>query len=67
MKMNMLDNISLDELAKMCIDKKCEVTLNIEPTRCEINITPWKPFVYACPYKEQTSSENLEVIYENHT
>ena len=48
--MEFLKTINLDELIDKVVREKISVTINIEPDRTEIQIEPWKPFEYHCPY-----------------
>lgn len=45
----MFKNIDLDLLIKKAVEEKVEITISVEPGRTEIQIQPWKPFVYTCP------------------
>ena len=46
----------VNSLAKMAFENKVEISISIDPTRTEINIVPWKPFEYHCPYHGVTTN-----------
>lgn len=50
--MEFLKTIILDELIDKVVHDKISVTINVEPDRAEIQIEPWKPFEYHCPYNK---------------
>lgn len=43
---------TLDRIINM-VSKGYEVHITVEPERTEIEIMPWKPFEYACPYEKK--------------
>lgn len=55
-----IDSEMLNECFKKVVEEKVEVTLSIEPDRVEIQIQPWKPFTYACPYRIGNEQEETE-------
>ncbi len=50
--MEFLKTIILDELIDKVVHDKISVAINVEPDRAEIQIEPWKPFEYHCPYNK---------------
>ena len=42
------------ESIKAVVEKKIAITIEITPECESINIGPWKPFEYTCPYKEKS-------------
>ena len=53
----MLKDINFDSLIKKAVKESCEITITVEPGRTEIQIQPWKPFSYTCPYEKRGDSE----------
>ena len=48
-KINIADVI--DKLIGYVIENKnCEVNIEVEPDRVQINIAPWEPYKIKCPY-----------------
>lgn len=48
-----LSDINIGDLMKKAVENKVEVTINLEPDRAEVQIRPWKPFEYSCPYQSK--------------
>lgn len=51
-RMIQIDMESLEKLLKFVKDGN-EVHMEFEPHRTTIEVMPWKPFEYKCPYKEK--------------
>lgn len=47
---------SFDNLMKMVEDGH-EVHITYEPERVEVEVMPWKPFEYRCPYQMAQKEE----------
>ena len=50
-KVIQIDMESLEKLLKF-VKEGNEVHMEFEPHRTIIEVMPWKPFEYKCPYKE---------------
>lgn len=57
--MELLKTINLDELIDRVVREKISVTINVEPDRAEIQIEPWKPFEYRCPYSKDGADNGM--------
>ena len=44
--------VNLGELIDRVVRERISITINVEPDRAEIQIEPWKPFEYHCPYRK---------------
>lgn len=49
-----LNDIPLDDLINEVFEKRCEIEVRVSPDGVEINIRPWEPFHYNCPYHQDT-------------
>lgn len=45
-----VNGITLEDLAKIAVEKQVSITVTIEPDCETIEMSPWEPFHYACPY-----------------
>ena len=45
--------LTLEDLAKIAIEKRVSIAVTIEPDREIIEMSPWEPFHYTCPYGQQ--------------
>lgn len=43
----------LDEIIKRVVAEQIEIEISVTPDEEKITITPWKPFKYSCPYREE--------------
>ena len=46
-----IDYKTLKSLATLAAETKSEINIELTPERTTINIAPWKPFEYQCPYR----------------
>lgn len=40
----------VEQLVKAVVENQVEVSIDIEPDRCEIRLEPWRPMRMQCPY-----------------
>ena len=45
-----IKGMNVNELAKMVVSEKCEITISFTPEAAEVKIEPWQPLTYNCPY-----------------
>lgn len=55
-----LNEINIDGLIKKVLENKVEITINLDPGHTDIQITPWKPFGYQCPFSGAAMVKNKE-------
>ena len=53
----MLEKIDFNELIEKAAKERCEITVVYELDKIEINIQPWKPFQFSCPYASAAQKE----------
>ena len=53
----MLEKIDFNELIEKATKERCEITVVYELDKIEINIQPWKPFQFSCPYISTAQKE----------
>ena len=56
---------SLEKLLKF-VKEGNEVHMEFEPDRTTIEVMPWKPITYDCPFKRGDKDEPKEGNHKNH-